>query len=285
MKPIDGRALARQLRQDIQREIAQSGIRPGLAIILVGDDPASRLYVSLKERACQEVGINFEKHILPADALAEQIIGLIEELNARPDIHGIVVQLPLPRHLNEDSIISAINPLKDADGFHPDNLAGLAAEKPRLIPALTLSIMDLIQSTGVAIKDTLVTVLANSRVFYEPQAEILQQAGARTEFAGTDVTNPFVLEADIVIIAIGRPRTLTAARVKDGAVIIDVGITTTPTGVMGDADPVSLADKSGWLTPVPGGVGPMTVAHLLGNTVQASRMQTISNHPQPLLPK
>lgn len=285
MKPIDGRTLARQLRHDIQQEIIQSGIKPGLAIILVGDDPSSRLYVSLKERACQEVGMRFEKHLLPINALTEQVVGLIEELNVRPDIHGIVVQLPLPRHLNEDNIISAINPLKDADGFHPDNLACLAAEKPRLIPALTLSIMDLIESTGVAVKDKLVAVLANSRVFYEPQAQVLQQAGARTEFVGSDVANPFVLEADIVIIAIGQPRALRVEHVKSGAVIIDVGITTTPTGVVGDADPVSLAGQDGWLTPVPGGVGPMTVAHLLGNTVQASRMQTTSNHPQPLISK
>ncbi|MFA6198234.1 MAG: bifunctional 5,10-methylenetetrahydrofolate dehydrogenase/5,10-methenyltetrahydrofolate cyclohydrolase [Patescibacteria group bacterium] len=272
MKSIDGRALAQHLRNDIKNEITQSGIKPGLAIVLVGDDPASQLYVSLKERACQEVGIVFEKHLLPTDALAEQVIGLIEELNERADIHGIVVQLPLPHHLNEDNIISAINPLKDADGFHPDNLASLAAEKPKLMPALTLSILDLIHSTGVNVQDRLVVVLANSRVFYKPQAQVLQQAGARTEFVGTDVTSPFVLEADIVIIALGKPGVLKAEHVKDGVVIIDVGITKTAQGVVGDADPESLAAKSGWLTPVPGGVGPMTVAHLLGNTVQAARM-------------
>jgi methylenetetrahydrofolate dehydrogenase (NADP+)/methenyltetrahydrofolate cyclohydrolase len=275
MKLIDGRELARQLRSDIRSEIVQSGIRPGLAIILVGGDPASQLYVSLKERACQEVGIYFEKHILPADVIAEQVIGLIEELNARSDIHGIVVQLPLPNHLDEDNIIAAINPIKDADGFHPDNLAELAAEKPRLLPALTLSIMDLIRATKIEIKDKLVVVIANSHVFYEPQATVLQLAGARTEFVGSDVTHPLVLDADIIIIAIGQPKILKAEQVKNGVVIIDVGITKTANGVVGDADAESLASQDGWLTPVPGGVGPMTVAHLLGNTVQASRSAPI----------
>lgn len=271
MHLIDGKSLANQHLAELREKISRNPVRPGLAIVLVGDDPASHLYVRLKEKACQSVGITFEKHVFPLDTTAPTITELIGQLNRRPDIHGIVVQLPLPSGLDQNQIIQAIEPTKDVDGFHPANLEHLRQGHPTLIPALTQSILDLIESTGRPLSGLDAVVIANSRVFAEPMILQLRTRSVQTEFVGTDPHDPRVALADILIVAVGRPKLVTLQHVKDGAILIDVGITETSHGVEGDVDRVSFLDSECWVTPVPGGVGPMTVAHLLLNTYQAAQ--------------
>lgn len=276
MRPIDGRAISRGILTEAKKTVAREKLKPGLAIILVGDDPASQLYVSIKERACQRVGIIFEKRLFPATATETEVIEAIQELNQRPDIHGLVVQLPLPGQLDEKRIISAIDPQKDVDGFHPDNIKKILAGEPSLVPALTQSTLTLIRSTNTPLAGKRAAVLANSREFFEPLAYFLEKEGVKSFFLKAQDNLTKAANYDIVIIAVGRPKTL--KQVKPGAIVIDVGINQTPEGVVGDVDAEALAKTPGWLTPVPGGVGPVTVASLLANTVKTTKLLT-KNRP------
>lgn len=271
MQTIDGRKLAREIRAQVKKEIAEHGIVPGLGVILVGADPASHLYVSLKERAAREVGIHFEKYLFPATESEDKIIVKIQELNARPDIHAMLVQLPLPQPMNEDRIMAAMDPRKDVDGFHPENIKKLEARQPYVIPGVLVGIMKLIESAGKPASGANAVILANSATFAKPLEALLHEAKANAITLispSQEAASPWTRQADIIVIALGRAGFLTSNMVKDGAIIIDVGANKKETGeLVGDADSASFRDRNVWITPVPGGVGPMTVAILLQNVV------------------
>jgi methylenetetrahydrofolate dehydrogenase (NADP+)/methenyltetrahydrofolate cyclohydrolase len=268
---IDGKKIAAEIRAEIKKELAELGIVPGLAVILVGADPASHLYVGLKEKAAAEVGIHFEKYLFFATEPEEKIIAKIEELNARPDIHGIIVQLPLPQGYNENKIISAIDPKKDADGFHPENIKKLMAGEPEIIPPVISGILELIKSTDTTLKNKKIAILANSEILAEPLAKILEGNEIKIIIAPETLTTE-IADADIIISALGRPKVITANAIKSGAILVDVGTTRLEDGkTVGDLDFDSVAEKAGWITPVPGGVGPMTVAELLQNALNLAK--------------
>ncbi len=266
---IDGRKISKKILSDIKDEVTRLKKQPGLAIILVGNDSASELYVRIKEQACREVNIYFEKYSFAATTTEESVINKIKELNERKDIHGVVVQLPLPDPLNEDKIISAIDPAKDVDGFHPDNAQKLLIGEPDFIPALVQSVMSLLRATELTLSGKTALVVANSRVFYNFLAQLFQLEGIKSKFATPDKADQYSKEADILVVAVGRPGFITASKIKPGAVVIDIGINQTSDGVVGDVDQKSLEKIAGYLTPVPGGVGPVTVASLLMNTLKA----------------
>ncbi len=268
---IDGKKIAAEIRAEIKKEIAELGITPGLAVILVGADPASHLYVGLKEKAAAEVGIHFEKSLFFATEPEEKIIAKIKELNARPAIHGIIVQLPLPQNYDENKIVAAIDPKKDADGFHPENIAKLLAGEPKIVPPVISGILKLIESTGAELKNKKITILANSEILAKPLEKILEDNDVTTIIAPEKLTAD-ISDADIVITALGRPKIITTEAIKPGSILIDVGTTRLEDGAtVGDVDFDSTAPKAGAITPVPGGVGPMTVAELLQNVLNLAK--------------
>jgi methylenetetrahydrofolate dehydrogenase (NADP+)/methenyltetrahydrofolate cyclohydrolase len=286
MQIIDGKAIAQKIRERLKEKIVASQIKPGLAVILVGDDPASHLYISLKEKACQEVGIVFEKYLFPANEKEEKILEKISELNSRSDIHGILVQLPLPFHLDENKIIQAINPLKDVDGFHPENLKLFFANKPRVIPVIAKAIINIFETLHLEIRGKYALILANSDIFASTIKKILEVYGTRGETIIYDPNIPIsqyphFSQVDILITALGKPKLITDFFVKDGAIVIDIGITRLNLGTeekplwktVGDVDYESLKEKPGWITPVPGGVGPITVACLLENVCELAGLE------------
>lgn len=271
MQIVNGKKIAAEIRAEIKDEVSKLGITPGLAVILVGADPASHLYVGLKERAAAEVGIHFEKYLFFATEPEEKVIAKIQELNARPEIHGIIVQLPLPQNYDENKIIAAIDAGKDADGFHPENIEKLLSGEPKIIPPVISGILELIKSTGVELENKKIALLANSKILAKPLAKILEgnqvSVAIRPENPATHTR-----DADIVITALGRPKIITADAIKPGAILIDVGTTRLDDGTtVGDIDLDSVAEKAGWITPVPGGVGPMTVAELLKNVLSIAK--------------
>lgn len=270
MKKINGRTIANTLLTQVRDQISYLPSPPGLAIVLVGDDPASHLYVKIKERACRQAGILFTKKVFPAAAGEDAVLETIRQFNKRTDIHGIVVQLPLPKRLNENTIISAIDPRKDVDGYHPETIRRLVTGQASFRPALVRSILLLIESTGESIRGKKAVVIANSRQFYTPIEYLIRLSGGTSVFCSSlDFQKP-CRSADIVIVAVGRPGLITADDIKPNAIIIDIGITRQAAGVVGDVDASALKNIPGYLTPVPGGVGPVTVAALLANTVQAA---------------
>lgn len=250
---IDGRALARRIRTEAMHAIKERSLHPGLGVILVGDDPASHLYVNLKERACAEAGIRFEKRLLARGSTEAEVLASIEALNVRDDIDGILVQLPLPEGLDETKIIEAVRPDKDVDGFHPET---------RLVPGLATGILLLAKEAASPLQGKSLHVMANSTVFREPVERLFLDEQAVL------VDDP--KKADIVVVAVGKPGALTGAMIKEGAAVIDVGTNRIGSTVVGDG--IGLDGIAGAVTPVPGGVGPVTVAMLIRNTVElASR--------------
>jgi methylenetetrahydrofolate dehydrogenase (NADP+)/methenyltetrahydrofolate cyclohydrolase len=268
---LDGKKIATEVRAEIKKEIAKSGIKPGLAVILVGADPASHLYVGLKEKAAAEVGIHFEKYLFFATEPEEKIIAKIEELNARPEIHGIIVQLPLSQNYDENKIIAAIDPKKDADGFHPENIKKLLSGETEIIPPVISGILKLIESTGTELINKKIAILANSEILAKPLEKILTGNDIQTIIAPETLTTE-ISDADIIISALGRPKIITSDAIKPGAILIDVGTTRLEDGkTVGDVDFDPVSEKAGWITPVPGGVGPMTVAELLRNVLNLAK--------------
>ncbi len=267
---IDGKAIAAEIRQEVKQRVKDSAVRPGLAVILVGSDPASHCYVGLKQKACVEVGINSELYLYFASEPEEKIINKIKELDARDDIHGILVQFPLPNQ-DEDKVVAAIDPKKDVDGFHPENLKLLDADKMQLLSPVALGVNKLIESTNRPIGGLKATIVS-SELFARPIKHLLEEQQAEAQVVSPDA--PDLAEqtknADILVVAVGRPGLITGSMVKPGAIVIDVGTTRVDGKVVGDVHFESVDPVAGWLTPVPGGVGPMTVAYLLVNVLKAA---------------
>jgi methylenetetrahydrofolate dehydrogenase (NADP+)/methenyltetrahydrofolate cyclohydrolase len=270
---IDGKAVAKGIRQQVKAEIEALGFRPGLGVILVGDDPASHLYVRLKERACQRAGIDFRLIELPADTTRGELIAWVDRLNDCPDTDAFIVQLPLPPQIDENLIISRINPLKDADGFHPVNLTLLAHGQPRIRPVLAQAVVELLASTDRDWRGQRCLTVSNSQVFYRPLAQLLEPLGLESDWASPD--DPTLAEkavaADLLIVAVGRPGLIAAPMVKPGATVIDIGTNRENDQLTGDVDFAAVNEIADWITPVPGGVGPVTVACLLKNTVELAK--------------
>jgi methylenetetrahydrofolate dehydrogenase (NADP+) / methenyltetrahydrofolate cyclohydrolase len=270
MKPIPGKQIANQIKEECKQEVAEKGIKAKLVALLVGDDPASNLYVSLKEAAAHKIGIETDFKRLPAETSNEDIIDLIKSWNADDSVTGILIQLPLPEGHDTDAIIAAMDPKKDADGFHPDNIASLEHGEATILSPLHEGILRLIASTEIVPNHAYVIILANSHIFADPLKWIFERAGADVDVVMADRKDDKDLrEADVIVTAVGKPDFLTSNATKPGACVIDVGITKTVDGkVKGDFDFESATDLDGWYSPVPGGVGPMTVALLMKNTIR-----------------
>ena len=274
---IDGKAQAAELRNKVKNSVAQRlahGKRaPGLAVILVGADPASQVYVGSKRRACGEAGILSRSYDLPGDTSQAALLALLDALNADPTIDGILVQLPLPAHFDAETIIERIHPDKDVDGFHPYNVGRLALRLPALRPCTPHGVMTLLESTGQALKGQEAVVVGASNIVGRPMSLELLLAGCTVTTCHRFTRNlaSHVQRADILVVAVGKPGFLKGAWVKPGATVIDVGINRNASGqIIGDVEFDSAAQRAAWITPVPGGVGPMTVATLLQNTLYAA---------------
>ncbi len=286
-KIIDGKQIAADMRAELKEEVAklkEQGIVPGLGVILVGEDPASQSYVRAKERACEELGIYSDDNRLPADTTQQDLIALINRMNTDQKINGILVQLPLPKHLDESEVLLAINPDKDVDGFHPTNIGKMMAGQAAFLPCTPHGIIQLLQRSGVKIEGSHVVIVGRSNIVGKPLANMLIQknkGGNATVTVCHTRTADLAYQtrqADIIIAAAGRPNTITADMVKDGVVVIDVGVNriedkTSKKGyrLIGDVDFEAVKEKASLITPVPGGVGPMTITMLLYNTVESAK--------------
>jgi methylenetetrahydrofolate dehydrogenase (NADP+) / methenyltetrahydrofolate cyclohydrolase len=271
---MDGKALAARVRADVAREAAELDRPVGLATVLVGEDPASAIYVSNKEKACAEAGIEAFHHGLPADISEGDLLGLVAELNADERVTGILVQLPLPPQIDEDLVIRSIEPVKDVDGFHPINAGFLLLGRPALPPATPAGILELLREYEIELQGADAVVIGRSNIVGKPISLLLLAEHATVTITHSRTTNlaERVRAADVVVAAVGRAATVTAEMVKPGATVIDVGINRVDGKVVGDVAS-DVAEVAGHLTPVPGGVGPMTIAMLLRNTVRAARYQ------------
>lgn len=273
---IDGVKVAAEVRARAATEAAllrEQGIVPCLAVVLVGDDPASASYVSMKERDCAEVGIESLDHRLPADTTQAELDALIDRLNADPAVHGILVQMPLPAHLDAESVIERISPAKDVDGFHPESLGLLVRGLPGFRACTPAGVMEMLRAYGIDPTGMRAVVVGRSTIVGKPMALLLLEANATVTVCHSRTHDlPAVCrEADLLVAAIGRARMIDASYVKPGAVVIDVGINRTEEGMVGDVDFAAVEPVASAITPVPGGVGPMTRAMLMQNTVAAAR--------------
>ena len=285
-KIIDGKQVAADMRAELKVKVAKlkdKGVTPGLAVVLVGEDPASKSYVTAKERACEEIGIYSDDNRLPAETTEEDLLALIDKLNKDPKINGILVQLPLPKHINEDKVLLAIDPAKDVDGFHPVNVGKMVVGQEAYLPCTPHGVIQLLLRSNVKLEGAEVVVVGRSNIVGKPVANMLIQkaptGNATVTVCHTRTKNlaEHVKRADIIIAAAGWPNTITADMVKDGAVVIDVGVNrvedaTKKRGyrLAGDVDFEAVKKKASLITPVPGGVGPMTITMLLYNTVQSA---------------
>jgi methylenetetrahydrofolate dehydrogenase (NADP+)/methenyltetrahydrofolate cyclohydrolase len=271
---MDGKALAERIRAELKAEVARRG-HVGLATVLVGDDPASEIYIRLKHKALGEVGIEARDVRLPADTPQEEVLRTVEELNADDAIDGMLVQLPLPRHLDEAAIIRAIDPVKDVDGLHPLNAGLLYLGRPGHVPATPLGIMRLLAEYDVELEGARAVVVGRSAIVGKPVALLLLAANATVTICHSRTADleARTREADVLVVAVGRDRLIGPEGIKPGATVVDVGMNRSDKGLFGDVDP-SANEVAGRLTPVPGGVGPMTIALLLENAVRASRFRS-----------
>ena len=268
---MDGTALAARLRGELKGDIAELG-RVGLATVLVGDDPASEIYIRLKHKAAEEVGIEPIDHRLPSTTAEDELVELVEELNENDEVDGILVQTPLPEQIDEARVMRAMDPMKDVDGLHPFSAGQLYLGRQTLVPATPLGVMHLLDEYRIPIAGQRAVVVGRSTLVGKPAALLLLQANATVTIchSRTEDLARHTLDADILVAAVGLPGVITADMVKQGATVVDVGITRTDAGVMGDVE-AGVADVAAFLTPVPGGVGPMTIAALLGNAARAAR--------------
>lgn len=276
---IDGKAVSKQVRERVALETEQlkkNGITPGLAVIIVGDDPASQVYVRNKEKACEEVGFYSEKFALPENTTQEELNSLVKELNERPEINGILCQLPLPKHLDDKEVINLIDPIKDVDAFHPVNVGAIMIGDYNFLPCTPAGVMELIHSTGVQISGQKAVVIGRSNIVGKPMAMLLLHENATVEITHSKTADLKAVTsgADILVAAIGKAKFVTADMVKEGAVVIDVGMNRDENGKLcGDVDFEDVKNKCSYITPVPGGVGPMTISMLMHNTLTAAKVQ------------
>lgn len=274
---IEGKKISDAIREEIRANTAAlkaSGVVPGLAVILVGEDPASKVYVGSKEKACSDMGFYSEVHRLPESTTQEELLKLIDKLNKQAAIHGILVQLPLPKHIEEKAVIDAISVDKDVDGFHPVSTGNLMIGDDSLLPCTPAGCIELIKRTGVEIAGKHAVVIGRSNIVGKPVAMLLLREHATVTICHSRTANmeEIAKQADILVVAIGKAKAIDARYVKPGAVVIDVGINRLPDGKLaGDVDYDSAADIAGYITPVPGGVGPMTITMLMQNTLTAAR--------------
>ena len=274
-KILDGKATAESLRQEQAQRVAAlqaRGITPGLAVVLVGENPASQTYVRNKERACQAVGIYSEVHRLPQSTSQQELLGLIARLNADPKIHGVLVQLPLPEKLDEEQVILAIRPDKDVDGFHPENAGKLLLGQEAFIPCTPRGILVLLERAGIPVAGREVVVVGRSNIVGKPAGLLFLAQNATVSVCHSRTANlaEHTRRADILVVAVGKPGFITADMVRPGAVVVDVGINRVGDRLVGDVDFEGVSQVAGWITPVPGGVGPMTISMLLENTLEAA---------------
>lgn len=268
---IDGKALAESIQQQLKEEIITKNLSPNLAVVLVGDDSASQIYVNLKKKACHQVGIEFHEYLLDADCIEERVLEVINFLNKDNNTDAILIQLPLPKKFDTDKIIQTMSPAKDVDGFHPQNIEKFLTNQSGFIPGLSLGIFKLIASTEENLQNKQAVIIAKSDIFYRPLAKLLNDQGASTTIAHPDDKDikTKTLQADVLVAAAGQPFFVTGDMVKEDAIIIDVGTNKIDNNyVVGDVDYSAVFQKASHITPVPGGVGPMTVAMLLHNTVK-----------------
>ena len=278
---INGKALAAHIRAELKKEVAllreeKNPLTPGLAVVLVGENPASKVYVRNKTRGCEEVGITSIQHTLPSAATQAELLNLIGKLNASKDVHGILVQLPLPKQIDPEKVIEAISPEKDVDGFHPYNLGRLMAGIPILQPCTPYGVMKLLEAIKCNIAGKDAVIIGRSNIVGKPMAVMLLQKNATVTVCHSKTVDlsDKVRAADIVVAAIGRGKFVKGDWIKDGAIVIDVGINRTKEGALvGDVDFEEASKRAAYITPVPGGVGPMTITMLLANTVQAAKAQ------------
>jgi methylenetetrahydrofolate dehydrogenase (NADP+)/methenyltetrahydrofolate cyclohydrolase len=276
-KILDGKAIAQELRESIRAEVdaqvAKGQNPPGLAVILVGEDPASQVYVRNKKIACEKAGFNDVSMVLPADTTEEQLLAEIDTLNARDDVHGIIVQLPVPDHIDPEKIIERIDPKKDVDGFHAYNMGRLATRMPGLAPCTPHGVMTMLEKTGIPLRGLDAVVVGASNIVGVPMALELLNARATVTVchSATKDLAQKVSEADLVVVGVGIPNMVKGEWIKDGAIVVDVGINRLDDGTLcGDVEYDVAKEKASWITPVPGGVGPMTIATLMQNTLQAA---------------
>ena len=281
---ILGKEVAEEVFVDLRKRIEKlkaSGLVPGLAVILVGEDPASQVYVRNKVRKCEELGMRSVRIDMPASTTQEELLAKVAELNADPAVHGFLVQLPLPKHIDEKAVINAIDPAKDADCFHPVNVGKMLIGEPDFLPATPAGVMEMLQRRGIQTAGKHVVVIGRSNIVGKPMAAILMQRGADATVtvanSRTENLPEITRSADILIVAVGKPGFVTADMVRDGAVVIDVGTNrvddpSSPKGsrLVGDVDFENVKEKASWITPVPGGVGPMTICMLMANAVRAA---------------
>jgi methylenetetrahydrofolate dehydrogenase (NADP+) / methenyltetrahydrofolate cyclohydrolase len=274
---IDGKAVAAEVRErvrsEVERMVRDDGVTPGLATVLVGDDPASHVYVRRKREACAEVGIASLHHELAADTTQDDLAELLGELNERRDVHGILLQLPVPEQIDAGAMTGRIDPRKDVDGLHPVNAGLLMQGRPGMVPCTPAGVIELLHAAGTSLSGAEAVVVGRSHLVGRPVAALLvgEDATVTTCHSRTRDLGEVCRRADVLVVAAGRPRLVDGSMVREGATVIDVGTNRTDDGLVGDVDFDSVAERAGAVTPVPGGVGPMTIAMLLSNTVRAAR--------------
>ncbi len=272
---LDGKKVAQGIREDVAKkteELKSVGLKPGLTVVLVGDDPASKVYVGQKEKACREVGFKSDLLELSGATTQEELLEVIGRLNGDPSVHGILVQLPLPRRIDPDAVLEAIDPAKDVDGFHPVNVGHLVAGIPCMVPCTPLGVVRMLESYGIDLAGKHAVIVGRSAIVGKPMAHLLLAKDCTVTICHSRTPDlaSFTRQADLLVAAVGRPRLITADMVKPGAVVVDVGINRLETGLVGDVDFEAVREVAGWVTPVPGGVGPLTIAMLLENTLTAA---------------
>jgi methylenetetrahydrofolate dehydrogenase (NADP+) / methenyltetrahydrofolate cyclohydrolase len=274
---IDGKALATKVRAEVAGDVAELG-DVGIVTVLVGDDPASHVYINLKQKAATAAGIRATDHRLPAETTQEELLALIADLNADDTVDGLLVQLPLPDHLDEAAAIEAVDPAKDIDGIHPTNAGRLYLGRPTLVPGTPLGIMRMLEEYEIVLAGAHAVVVGRSAIVGKPMAHLLLQANATVTVchSRTQDLPRHTLDADVLVAAVGRLHLVSADMVRVGATVIDVGMNRTDEGLLGDVDP-GAAERAAYMTPVPGGVGPMTIAMVLQNTVTAARARRLAN--------
>lgn len=280
MQIIDGKKVSAQVKQEVKNETEllkkEHSITPGLAVVIVGDDPASRVYVNNKKKACELVGFHSEEYALPAKTTQEELLDLVKTLNEKKDINGILVQLPLPKHLDDKAVIEAINPLKDVDAFHAVNVGKIMLGEYDFLPCTPAGVMEMLHYYNIEVSGKNCVVIGRSNIVGKPMGMLLLHENGTVTICHSRTKNlaEVCSRADILVAAVGKPKFVTADMVKEGAVVIDVGMDRDENGKLcGDVDFENVKDKCSYITPVPGGVGPMTIATLMKNTIKAAKIQ------------